>query len=213
MTTRAASKASYHHGDLARALIEAGVRAVEEGGAAALQVKKLAEPLGVTHAAVYRHFRDRAALQRAIAREGFALLQTKMNRARDAAPAASRQQLLDVGFAVIEFALAHPRLSELMFQGHVPTQLSELEGDFAEPEIGFAALVGLVEQWQRTGVLRAGEPRELAMSLWVTTLGLSVLLVSGQLSLPRKRLRALVDAVHLRMLDGLAPARGTSKLR
>ncbi|RYZ67011.1 MAG: TetR family transcriptional regulator, partial [Proteobacteria bacterium] len=42
--------ARYHHGDLARALVQEGVRAVEESGAAALQVKALAAALGVSHA-------------------------------------------------------------------------------------------------------------------------------------------------------------------
>ena len=197
--------ARYHHGDLARALVQEGVRAVEESGAAALQVKALAAALGVSHAAVYRHFADRGALLAAIAREGFVQLEARVDSAFARSPGASRKQLLDVGFAAVAFAVEHPRLAELMMSGRVPTTTARPDDALAGAgeSVGFLALVERVRGWQAAGVLGEGEPRELAFSLWVTTLGLVVLAMSGQLGLTKRALRTFVDRAHERLLDGL----------
>lgn len=194
--------ARYHHGDLARALVLEGVRAVEENGAAALQVKSLAGRLGVSHAAVYRHFEDRGALLAAIAREGFVQLEARVDAAFARSRVASRKQLLDVGFAAVAFAVEHPRLAELMMSGRTPTTTAPPEEAAGTP-VGFLALVERVRGWQAAAVLGDGEPRELAVSLWVTTLGLVMLAMSGQLVLSKRALRTFVDRAHERLLDGL----------
>lgn len=204
---KAGGKVAYHHGNLARALVAEGVRAVEEAGLGALQVKGLAERLGVSHTAVYRHFEDREALLRAIAAQGFVRLQRYMIAAYTKSPQGTRRQILDTGYAVVRFARKHPRLSELMMGGILPTAPA---GRGTE-EWGYGALVKLVAGWQEHGVLGPGSPEDLAMSVWVTTLGLVKLTVSGQLGIPRRELRGFVDAVHERMLDGLAPRKPRAK--
>lgn len=196
--------ARYHHGDLPHALVREGVRAVERSGAAALQVKTIATELGVSHAAVYRHFENRSALLAAIAEEGFVRMQARMDDAFAKSPRASRQQLLDVGFSVVAFAVEHPRLSELMMSGTTPTTAATPE-QLAEGKPGFVSLIERVRGWQAEGVLGPGEPKDIAFNLWVTTLGLVVLVMSGQLPLQKRALRSFVDAVHGRMLDGLVP--------
>src|SRR5690606_17362939 len=47
---------SFHHGDLRESLIVAAYRAVEKHGHAELSLRPLAEQLGVSQPAVYRHF-------------------------------------------------------------------------------------------------------------------------------------------------------------
>ena len=54
-------KSGYHHGSLSQALVREGFSMVEQSGADAMTLTALAKKLGVTHAAVYRHFTDRAA--------------------------------------------------------------------------------------------------------------------------------------------------------
>src|SRR5207244_8609625 len=61
----------YHHGDLRNALIQVGLELLAEGGAAALDLRKVARKAGVSHAAPYRHFADKQALIAAINEVGF----------------------------------------------------------------------------------------------------------------------------------------------
>lgn len=59
---------SYHHGDLRRALIEAGIDFIKQEGEEALSLRKTAEICGVSNAAPYTHFKNKdefiAAMQR-----------------------------------------------------------------------------------------------------------------------------------------------------
>lgn len=61
---------TYHHGDLARALVEAGAKLAAEAGVGAVKPSTLAKQLGVSSAAPFRHFASRDALLVAIAEEG-----------------------------------------------------------------------------------------------------------------------------------------------
>lgn len=57
---------NYHHGNLRQALIDAGIRIINESGEEALSLRKVAAACGVSHAAPYAHFVDKDALLEAI---------------------------------------------------------------------------------------------------------------------------------------------------
>ncbi|MBP5299660.1 MAG: TetR/AcrR family transcriptional regulator, partial [Lachnospiraceae bacterium] len=59
-------KDSYHHGNLRNALIEAGLKIINESGEDALSLRKVAAACGVSHAAPYAHFADKESLIEAI---------------------------------------------------------------------------------------------------------------------------------------------------
>ena len=57
---------AYHHGDLRRALVEAGFEILEAEGREALTLRSVSDRTGVSKMAPYRHFADKAALLTAI---------------------------------------------------------------------------------------------------------------------------------------------------
>ena len=65
----AAESRGYHHGDLRAALITAGLEMTRSDGPSALSLREATRRAGVTPAAAYRHFRDRAALLAALGQE------------------------------------------------------------------------------------------------------------------------------------------------
>ncbi|MBU0935252.1 MAG: TetR/AcrR family transcriptional regulator [Spirochaetes bacterium] len=71
-------KSSYHHGDLKRALIEAGIELLAKEGSAAFSLRKVAIRAGVSHTAPYAHFADKQALIAAIITEGYIRLHKRM---------------------------------------------------------------------------------------------------------------------------------------
>ena len=73
--------ASYHHGDLRRALLEEAVRTIQTHGVEALTLRTVGERLGVSRTALYRHFADKPALLAAVGREGFRLLRLALTEA------------------------------------------------------------------------------------------------------------------------------------
>ena len=109
------AKDTYHHGDLANALVEAAAKAVDAGGAEAVSLRDLAASLGVSRAAPYRHFVDRDALLAAVAARGFEEL-AGIYRAADASggdgPTRVRKAMRDY----MAFAWRRPGLHRLMFE-------------------------------------------------------------------------------------------------
>ena len=56
----------YHHGNLRQALIDAGIKIINESGEEALSLRKAAAACNVSHAAPYAHFKDKDELLEAI---------------------------------------------------------------------------------------------------------------------------------------------------
>ena len=74
---------TYHHGDLPRALRDALIELVAERGSAAdVTLRQVAQRVGVSHNAPYRHFADKGAILAAVATEGFADLAHALRAAR-----------------------------------------------------------------------------------------------------------------------------------
>ena len=104
--------AEYHHGDLRHALINAALVGLEEGGTGALSLRGLAERVGVSRTAPYRHFAGKKALLAAVAASGFVRF-TEALRAAKGRNAGKR--LAAIGRAYCAFARQNPGLLRLMF--------------------------------------------------------------------------------------------------
>jgi AcrR family transcriptional regulator len=109
------TKPPYHHGDLANALVAAALAAVDAGGADAVSLRDLAQSLGVSRAAPYRHFADRDALLTAVAALGFEELAGIYESAL-AGPGDGRSRLRRAMSDYIDFADRRSGLHRLMFE-------------------------------------------------------------------------------------------------
>jgi AcrR family transcriptional regulator len=109
----AAEARPYHHGDLRRALVDAARRILEAEGPTALSLRAVAREAGVSPAAPYHHFKDKAELLDAVAQEGWDMLDQAMARAREAAEPA--EKLTALGIAYVCFARENPALYRVMY--------------------------------------------------------------------------------------------------
>ena len=71
MSVAQPKRESYHHGDLKRALTSAALSLVAEKGPKGFTLTEAARRAGVSAAAPYRHFADKASLLAAVAEQGF----------------------------------------------------------------------------------------------------------------------------------------------
>jgi AcrR family transcriptional regulator len=170
---------AYQHGDLRHALIQAGLKLLAEGGVRELSLRAAAELAGVSHAAPYRHFRDRDALVAAIAEEGYRLLTQRMRdeiRASPSPDVLARFRASGVGY--VSFAVEHPAYFRTIFGGAVckdgvPTSLL-LAGEEA-----YHVLRDLIVEGIATSRLH-GDPDQLALAAWSTVHGLAMLIIDGK---------------------------------
>ena len=166
---------AYHHGDLRAALVAAAVRQIEQSGAEAVSMKALAQSLGVSQPAPYRHFPDREALLVAVAVESFRAFSAALRAAAEAATA--RATLRAMAGAYVVFGREHVHLYRLMFASRLlPSSTPESELSVVAKE-SFELLLEAV----RAGGAGA-EARRAALGIWASLHGIVMLDAEGLLS-------------------------------
>jgi AcrR family transcriptional regulator len=184
VTIRVARKRAdaYQHGDLRAALIQAGLKLLGEQGVPGLSLRAAAQLAGVSHAAPYRHFRDKAALVFAIAEEGFRLLSQRMRTEIAACPSSdywARVRACAVGY--VSFALERPAHFKTIFGGSAQ---GLADGDAGPPDSlraagdeSYAVLRELIAEGTRRGKVRSGDIDQLCLSAWALVHGLGMLII------------------------------------
>src|SRR5919205_4393672 len=105
----------YHHGNLRRALIDTALAMVTEEGAWNFTLREVARRAGVSHAAPYNHFEDKAALLAEVAALGFESLRQTLEAAARGRPRSARQAFAGIGAAYVRFGVEQPAHYRLMF--------------------------------------------------------------------------------------------------
>lgn len=191
---------TYHHGDLRAALLTAAARLLRDGGTDALTLRALAEAVGVSRTAPYRHFKDKTDLLVAVAAEGFERLRVTLH-AVDAEDTTGIDPFEALGVAYVRFALDNPAHYRLMYgrealsRGEIPALQSAADTIYDE-------VVALIGTRQASGDLRPGDPESLAYVAWATVHGLASLLVDGQMEQPDD-VDALARLTARTLLEGL----------
>lgn len=96
-----------------RKIATAARRLLDTEGADAVTMRRVAEVVGITPMAIYRHYPDRAALLNALADDGFQELAASLKGKRYTGNIESR--LLKMAEIYLDHAIENPRLFELMF--------------------------------------------------------------------------------------------------
>jgi AcrR family transcriptional regulator len=202
---------AYHHGDLRRALIDAGLQLVERRGVAALSLRAVARLAQVSHSAPYHHFAGKADLLAAVAAAAFDRLVAVI--AQDIVehpPRTALDGLRAVGRGYLRFALDHPAAFRLMFRPELTTPAQHPVLRDAEAR-AFGVLLEAIHTCQRTGELPKGDPLSLAAFAWSCVHGLAMLHVEQVLRetpLGKIPIAELVQTVVALDIAGLQAYRG-----
>ncbi len=184
---------SYHHGNLKQALVAAAREQLAEHGVASLNLRALARGLGVTHPAVYRHFKDKDALLEAVAEEGFIEL-TERLQAASAVPSEDHADGLEhMASAYIEFALDHPELLQLMFALMPASERMQNQSLYAASKQAYTVLLSSVAHADT-------DPYISSAVVWALFHGLATLTIDKQLEVlgdPDKRKLVVKQAAQV----------------
>jgi AcrR family transcriptional regulator len=199
--------ARYHHGDLKRALIDTALAMVTEEGTWSFTLREVARRAGVSHAAPYNHFPDKAALLAEVAALGFQALGQEMEKAGRRARS-PRQALLGIATAYVRFGVEHPGHYRLMFG----LELADKERYPVlrqASDATFAVLTGGLERGQAAGELRRGSVQEQALAAWSLVHGLTMLFLDQRLSflgLSSREAERQARSAGTALLEGLSAA-------
>ena len=136
-------RATFRHGNLPEALIDAALERLEAEGVEAISLRDLARDVGVNHRAVYRHFPDKLALLARVAERGWQQLALRLAKATAGKPP-GEPVLVAAGTAFLQCARDYPNLFHLMggarinADGEFPTLESSIMEALRVFAIGFA---------------------------------------------------------------------------
>jgi AcrR family transcriptional regulator len=169
----------YHHGDLRRALVDAGEVELAERGLAGFSLRRVSARVGVSHTAPAHHFGDVAGLIAALAERGFRRLLDCMRARQQTAPTAPYEQLVAAGLGYLDFALAHPALFRLIFT--MPRGASPDPAVMAAGEAAYMHLARSVASLHGAEPLAHPCAHEQVMACWTRAHGFAELMLAGHL--------------------------------
>lgn len=176
-------------------------------GEAGLSMRKLGDHLGLSAAALYRHFRDKEHLLTELRVEGFERLAAHVMRGMmEKTP---RQRLQRMMREYVDFAIEHPRDYRMMCMSPLPSSplLRERLHQASSPTLQM--LVDRVFECQRDGLLSQDlDARHIALSTRAHLHGVLSLWLDDQLDdtlQSPQQLREFIERYHTHPLASLRP--------
>ncbi|MGP3958515.1 TetR/AcrR family transcriptional regulator [Nonomuraea sp. 3N208] len=170
-------------------------------GAAAVTMRRVADMVGVSPMATYKHYPSRQALLDAVAERTFRELAQGWGVRVPDGPWEDRALGLMEDF--LDFALGRPHLYTFLM-----TDRREWARRFPDDFEGggspaFTMLVVVVEEGMREGLLRKDDPLEVALALTSSIQGLVQLYLGGRIGLEEDGFRSLCARTARRIFDGI----------
>ena len=185
----------------AQAILDSARRLLDEGGDKAVSMRRVAEQVGVTAMAIYRHHPDHAALLNALADRGFAELVERIDALDFSGTAEER--LHTISEAYLDFGLDNPRLFELMFLSR-RAGARQFPQDFREGRSPTGnRFADLVRQGIESGAFRDDDAWEITFEMGAFLQGLIMLHLGGRIDVSPAEFRAFYRRSFRRYLYGI----------
>jgi AcrR family transcriptional regulator len=170
------SRATYHHGDLRATLLATVDEVLAEHGPDGLSLREVSRRAGVSHAAAYKHFADKAELLGVYVDAAFGAFEKTLEAARTRARS-PREALIAIGVAYVRFAWKRPAAFRLMFR---PEFSGARIGDHHSAVTRtHDVLVETVAAAQAAGALKPGPLDIQVLAAWSMVHGLAKIILDG----------------------------------
>jgi AcrR family transcriptional regulator len=212
---------TYHHGNLKESLVTTALEMLDQNGLEAITLRELASRLGTSRSAIYRHFKGKNDLMRAVILEGFIKLDQALAPHFDNTERPLLERFHDMGASYTSFATTNPNLYRLLFGPDMSQEREEVcqeerpdlhkllnnnaDDTFlnAEPEDAFHRLVKIIIEAQQKELFKEGDPVLFATAIWSMLHGLSMLAIDGNLSVVGN-VEAIYEMNYKLLLEGIA---------
>lgn len=198
-------RGTYRHGDLRRALLDAGIELARTGGAEAVVLREVTRRAGVVPNAAYRHFASRQELLQAVRSAALSKLavamETELARVRRGQDPAdyARACLRAIGTGYLKFAQEQEGLYRAAWS--IPHAAPGAPDPAKAGNSGlnpFQLLGAALDRMVEAGVLPPERRPGAEYLAWAAVRGLAILIIDGAL---RKLSRKQRDEIGRRLLD------------
>lgn len=204
------TKRRYHHPDLRQALLDGAVRLIKTEGMREFSLRKLASQVGVSHAAPYRHFKNKEAILVTLILEGHKRLRAIQLDAVARCRGKAIDKLLAQGRAYLEFARKNPEYLSVMFSREgmaAAMSVGEKAGAHQEDYDSFGVVEATVAACQAEGTMDPhANTGALSIHAWAEVHGLAMLRNEGLIA-GMSEIRGGNEARTLEAIFGIMRAR------
>jgi len=175
-----------------------------EGGVQAVTMRAVAERVGVTATALYRHFDNKEDLLTELIGQAFLTFGAYLHRALGGKTPMDR--FLRSSGSYLDFALEQREIYRTIFMSPVPKPEDRpgLEGNRFDPASTFRFLIDRIRECMDSGDLRKEDPEQVAVTVWAHVHGLVSLQICGSFALADEQFREVYRQSVQRMIAGLA---------
>jgi AcrR family transcriptional regulator len=171
-------------------------------GVAGVTMRRVARNVGVTAAALYRHFPNRDAMLGEVAEAGYDLIGTWFERPFDSDDC--NERILTIFDRYIQFALDEPQLFELMFTTrHKSIRVFPRDYIAGESRTG-NVVIREVKRCIALGEWREDDVAGIVMTIWCHAHGLALLYKAGRVEGTQEDLRAMARDSISRAIAGFS---------
>ncbi len=187
----------------AERILRAARALFERGGAQSVTMRRVADAVGLTPMAIYRHFPNREALLKRISDDSFdEIARHWIARNRGGDPIA---RVIGLQRIYLDYALSHPHLFDHAFSARRADARRYPEDFRAGRSPTLTVAAEAIADAMQAGVLRSDDAWDVAITLWAHTHGLVTLYRAGRFSYDEAQVRRFSAASLQRLLDGLKP--------
>ena len=174
----------YHHGDLKKEMIRKGIQLLNKEGYEGFSLRKLAALCNVSHAAPYRHFKNKQEIFKAINLEISTEFRNALLEDIDRYPHDPRTQLMELCKHYISFMVQNPDYFRYIFLTTHDSQIKITADDILIPGDGHPFNIGKKYAKEFFCGFHENETDWVFdfLSLWSQIHGLTLLLVNGTIS-------------------------------
>ncbi len=169
-------------------ILRAARKLLEKEGAAAVSMRRVAEAVGVTPMAIYRHFANREALMKRVSDDAFTAVADEWQE--HARTPDFMQGLRHAMLNYLDYALQHPHLFDYSFSVARDDARRFPEDFHARLSPTLNVVADLLAEGMARGLLRSADPWDVAMTLWAQGHGLIALYRAGRFSYDDAQFRA-----------------------
>ena len=169
-------KDNYHHGNLRCALINAGIKLINEEGEANLSLRKVASLCDVSHSAPYAHYKDKEELIEAIKESVTNSFMEELNSAIKDAKSAE-EAILNMGRSYVTFFINNPDYFKFLFSNQNITAHLRVDKEYENDYPPFILLKNeYLKYLKEKNIERTNDEKEIdIIKIWSTVHGLASL--------------------------------------
>ena len=169
----------YHHGALKEELIKKGIKLLNEGGSKNFSMRKLASLCNVSHAAPYKHFKNKEEIISEIMQYVLKELAESLKKIQDKSPTDNPEFLItELGKQYVKFMVDNPDYLKILFLSDFETKIIIDNGNINSEYEAFNILKNnAIKAFKLQGIEEKYYARNI-VAMWSMVHGIAIMIVN-----------------------------------